>query len=79
MNTETPERVLRYRNAQELQTVVDRLGEIVVPTLVMSGRYDEATPTVAETVHKGIPGSEWVFFENSSHMCRAMLKSAIVA
>ena len=52
-------------------TVVDRLGEIAVPTLVMSGRYDEATPTIAETVHKGIPGSEWVFFENSSHMCHA--------
>jgi len=48
--------------------VVDRLGEISVPTLILSGRYDEATPAVIETVHRGIHGSEWVIFENSSHM-----------
>ena len=48
--------------------IVPRLGEIHVPTLVISGRYDEATPLIAETVHRGIPGSEWVLFENSSHM-----------
>lgn len=48
--------------------IVDRLKEIRVPTLVISGRYDEATPMIAETVHRGIPGSEWVLFENSSHM-----------
>jgi pimeloyl-ACP methyl ester carboxylesterase len=47
---------------------VDRLAEIHVPTLVLSGRYDEATPLIAETVHRGIQGSEWVLFENSSHM-----------
>jgi proline-specific peptidase len=48
--------------------IVDRLGEIRVPTLVISGRYDKATPTIAETVHQGIRGSKWVLFENSSHM-----------
>ena len=48
--------------------IVDRLGEIHVPTLVISGRHDEATPAIAETVHSGILGSEWVLFENSSHM-----------
>ena len=48
--------------------VTDRLGEIRVPTLVTSGRYDEATPLIAETVHRGIPGSEWVLFEESSHL-----------
>jgi len=47
--------------------IVDRLGEIHVPTLVISGRYDEATPIIAETVQRGIPGSEWVLFENSAH------------
>ncbi len=44
-----------------------RLGEIHAPTLVTSGRYDEATPVIAQTVHDGIAGSEWVLFENSSH------------
>ena len=48
--------------------VRDRLGEIHAPTLVTSGRYDEATPLIARTVHEGIPGSQWVVFENSSHM-----------
>ncbi len=45
-----------------------RLGAIHVPALIVSGRYDEVTPDVMETVHRGIPGSEWVLFENSSHM-----------
>ncbi len=48
--------------------IVRRLGEIHAPTLVLSGRYDEATPVIAETVHRGIPGSVWVLFEESSHM-----------
>src|SRR5215212_10249606 len=46
----------------------DRLGEIQLPALVISGRHDEATPAIAETVHRGIAGSEWVLFEQSSHM-----------
>lgn len=51
--------------------ITDRLGEIKVPTLVTSGRYDEATPLIAGSVHHGIPGSEWVIFEESSHMAHA--------
>lgn len=34
--------------------IEDRLGEVRVPTLVLGGRYDEATPAVTETVHRGI-------------------------
>jgi L-proline amide hydrolase len=51
--------------------ITARLHEIRVPTLVISGRYDEATPAVAEVVHRGIPQSEWVLFEHSSHMPHA--------
>ncbi len=51
--------------------IVARLPEIGTPTLVTSGRHDEATPLIAETVHRGIGGSEWVIFENSSHMAHA--------
>jgi len=47
--------------------IIPRLGEIRVPTLVLSGRYDEATPLVAETIQRGIPGSEWVLFDASAH------------
>jgi len=48
--------------------VTDRLGEIQVPTLLLSGRYDEVTPACVETIHQGIAGSEWLLFEQSSHM-----------
>jgi proline iminopeptidase len=48
--------------------ITARLPEIKVPTLVTAGRYDEVTPNVAETIHKGIPGSELIIFENSSHL-----------
>jgi L-proline amide hydrolase len=46
----------------------DRLHEIKVPTLLVSGRHDEATPALQETLQAGIQGSEWVVFEQSSHM-----------
>jgi L-proline amide hydrolase len=46
----------------------DRLGEISVPTLLTSGRYDEATPALQEPLRDGIPNCEWVLFEESSHM-----------
>jgi L-proline amide hydrolase len=46
----------------------DRLGGIEVPTLLTSGRYDEATPTLQEPLLAGIPDCEWVLFEESSHM-----------
>ena len=46
----------------------DRLGEIDVPTLLVSGRHDEATPALQQVLLDGIAGSEWVCFEQSSHM-----------
>jgi L-proline amide hydrolase len=48
--------------------ITGRLGEIDTRTLVISGKYDEATPLIARTVHDGIAGSRWVLFEESSHM-----------
>ena len=46
----------------------DRLREIRVPTLLVSGRHDEATPALQEALLGGIAGSEWVCFEESSHL-----------
>jgi L-proline amide hydrolase len=43
------------------------LGNINVPTLLISGRYDEATPEMVSEVHGLIPGSKWELFEESSH------------
>jgi len=48
--------------------ITARLPEIKVPTLVTVGRYDEVTPKIAESIHKGIPGSELRVFENSAHL-----------
>jgi L-proline amide hydrolase len=48
--------------------ITDRLHEIATPTLLVSGRYDEATPLIVGEIHERIPGAEWVIFEESSHM-----------
>jgi L-proline amide hydrolase len=48
--------------------ITDRLHEIATPTLLVSGRYDEATPLIVGQIHERIPGSEWELFEESSHM-----------
>jgi L-proline amide hydrolase len=49
-------------------SVVDRLGEIGVPTLVVTGEHDEATPAINRTVAEGIPGAESVILPGVSHM-----------
>ena len=48
--------------------ITDRLHEITAPTLLVSGRYDEATPHIVEQIHERIPGAEWTIFEHSSHL-----------
>jgi proline-specific peptidase len=57
----------------------DRLSEIKVPTLITSGRYDESTPLINEVLHKGIAGSEWVLFEQSSHMAHVEERESYMA
>jgi L-proline amide hydrolase len=47
--------------------ITERLGEIDVPTLLISGRHDEATPRIVGEVRDRITGAEWVIFEQSSH------------
>lgn len=48
--------------------ITDRLAEITVPTLLVSGRHDEATPHIVEQIHSRIPGAQWRLFEQSSHL-----------
>jgi L-proline amide hydrolase len=48
--------------------ITHRLGEIRIPTLVITGEYDEATPAINRTVSSGIPGAESVIYPNASHM-----------
>jgi L-proline amide hydrolase len=48
--------------------ITDRLHEITTPTLLVSGRYDEATPYIVEQIYRRIPGAEWTMFDDSSHL-----------
>lgn len=47
--------------------ITHRLGEIRAPTLVIVGQYGHVTPSLAETIHRGIRGAELVVFEHSAH------------
>jgi|HubBroStandDraft_1064217.scaffolds.fasta_scaffold04657_4 proline-specific peptidase len=51
--------------------VMDRLGEITVPTLLVGGRYDECRPSHLEEMHRRIPSSELAIIEDASHLCFA--------
>jgi len=48
--------------------VTGRLGELRVPTLVVTGEHDEATPAINRTVSAAIPGAESVIYPGCSHM-----------
>jgi L-proline amide hydrolase len=41
---------------------------IEAPTLLVSGRHDEATPVTVQPFADGIPDVGWEIFEDSSHM-----------
>ena len=48
--------------------VKDRLREITIPVLLVSGRHDEAGLPLQETLLGGLPTAEWTVFGDSSHM-----------
>ncbi len=49
-------------------TIVDRLFQIVAPTLVISGHHDEATPGAVRPWVERVPEARWEVFADSSHM-----------
>ena len=49
-------------------SVVDRISAINVPTLLASGRFDEATPATVKPFFELIPDVRWEMFDLSSHM-----------
>jgi L-proline amide hydrolase len=49
-------------------TVIDRISAIKVPTLVMSGKYDECTLKTALAFRDGIKGATHELLEESSHL-----------
>jgi L-proline amide hydrolase len=49
-------------------SVVDRVSAITAPTLLLSGRFDEATPATVQPFMDNIANVRWTIFEESSHM-----------
>jgi L-proline amide hydrolase len=49
-------------------TIIDRLHQINVPTLLISGFYDEATPATVQPYADHIADVRWLVFPHSSHM-----------
>ena len=52
-------------------TIVNRLKLISVPALLISGKYDEATPLVVKPYVDNVSDISWSVFEESSHMPHA--------
>ena len=48
--------------------ITDRLPGIDVPTLLVSGEFDEATPHIVEQIHTRIPGARWELVAGASHL-----------
>ena len=49
-------------------SVIDRLPQINVPTLIVSGQHDEAAPVAVRPFFEQIPDVHWRIFAESSHM-----------
>lgn len=60
-------------------SVIERLERIQVPTLLISGRHDEATPACVEPFDRLIPDARWRIFEQSSHMPHVEEREACMA
>ncbi|HTQ70498.1 MAG TPA: proline iminopeptidase-family hydrolase [Acidocella sp.] len=60
-------------------TIESRLHNITVPTLLISGRHDEATPLCVQPYADNIPDVRWRIFEASSHLPHVEEKPACLA
>ena len=47
--------------------VTNLLHKVDVPTLIISGKFDESTPEMNRVMNEKIPHSRWVLLENSHH------------
>lgn len=50
-------------------SLVDRLGEVEVPVLLIGGRYDEVKPSTVEFYKSKFKNAEIKFIEDASHCC----------
>lgn len=59
--------------------VTDRLGELDLPVLITSGRFDEMTPDAVRPMVEAIRGAHWVVFEDSAHLPMITEKEAFTS
>ena len=59
-------------------SVVGKLAAISVPTLLISGRFDEATEACVQPFADEIPDVRWRIFEHSSHMPHVEERAACI-
>lgn len=60
-------------------SIVGRLSTISAPTLLISGRFDEATEACVQPFADEIPDVRWRIFEQSSHMPHVEEREACMA
>jgi L-proline amide hydrolase len=48
--------------------ITDRLGDVEVDVLLVSGEHDEVTPAAVAELHEALPRSRWELIEDASHM-----------
>lgn len=64
-----PEMLRHFATAEGVIDVVDRLGSVPQPVLVISGRHDRVCPVAAaEATAAGLPHGELVVLEDCGHM-----------
>jgi len=64
----SPKALLRLIDACLNFNVKDRISQISIPTLIISGREDALTPLhSAEHIHRSIKGSKWKIMEGVGH------------
>lgn len=67
-----PEGYIGWCEAIRRLDITERLKAIKLPTLVVAGEIDPATPVAAhEAIHRAIPGSKLVIMPGVSHMLSA--------
>ena len=49
-------------------SIFDRVHQIDVPTLLISGEFDQATPATIEPLARNIAGAKWVTLAGTSHI-----------
>ncbi|HBL16378.1 MAG: hypothetical protein A2X36_05890 [Elusimicrobia bacterium GWA2_69_24] len=78
--TDAPRAALRHAMAMSVSApLMDRLGEIRVPTLVIHGRHDPCFPLPhGEALAEGIAGARLLVLEEMGHMIREDLVPALL-